>query len=432
MNGKHKWLIVMAMGVLAWTVTAGQAEVDYPHGEYEGKCSLCHGNEGWRPAQVSPDFVHTSRFLLKDAHSQAECVACHESLLFAETGSQCIDCHGDVHRGEFGQDCGRCHTARNFIDRGFMVSAHQSTRFPLRGSHRSLDCEDCHSLVPEGQLQYVNRSTDCEGCHFDDYQATVSPDHNALSFPTDCENCHAPILWDLTPGSFDHTSVTGTPCETCHLSDYNGAVDPDHARIGLPTDCMLCHTSTVAWDLPGGFNHDLVPGIDCVECHQDDFNATVDPSHIELTLPTDCVLCHTGTTSWVIAGGFDHAVVAGRPCESCHLSDFQATTNPDHESAMFPLDCTECHNSTTTWLGAEFDHDGLFFPIYSGKHNGKWDDCSDCHTNPSNFATFSCIDCHKHNDRNKVDNDHSDVSEYNSSSYNSNECFRCHPQGRKD
>jgi hypothetical protein len=31
-----------------------------------------------------------------------------------------------------------------------------------------------------------------------------------------------------------------------------------------------------------------------------------------------------------------------------------------------------------------------------------------------------------------VDDDHSDVGEYNSSSYNSNECLRCHPQGRKD
>ena len=52
MNGKSKWLIIMAIGVLAWAVAAGQAEVDYPHGEYEDKCSLCHGNEGWRPAAI--------------------------------------------------------------------------------------------------------------------------------------------------------------------------------------------------------------------------------------------------------------------------------------------------------------------------------------------------------------------------------------------
>ncbi len=427
MNGKIAVAVALAIGLFGGVTLAAREEAEYPHGDYEAECSLCHGDEGWRPARVSPEFRHTSRFPLTGAHGRLECVACHESLEFARVSDQCSECHADVHREEFGSDCARCHSTRSFIDRISMVQFHQGTRFPLRGSHRSLDCEDCHTLVPEGQLQYVNRSTDCSGCHIDAYQGTTSPDHSSLGFPTDCEECHTPILWDLTPGSFDHASVGGLACETCHINDFNASSDPNHLQYGLPTDCMLCHSGTKTWDIQGGFDHSQVAGIDCQACHQDDYDATTDPSHTVLTLPTDCTLCHSSTTSWTIPGGFDHSVVAGRACEACHLSDYQATTDPNHQAANFPTDCMACHTSTTTWLGATFDHDGMYFPIYSGKHNGKWSDCSDCHTNPSNYAVFSCIDCHEHSNKSKVDDDHSGVSGY---TYESNACFNCHPQGR--
>ena len=52
---------------------------------------------------------------------------------------------------------------------------------------------------------------------------------------------------------------------------------------------------------------------------------------------------------------------------------------------------------TPAWKPATFDHDGKYFPVYSGSHNGKWNACSDCHTNNSNYAVFSCIACHEHN-----------------------------------
>ena len=33
--------------------------------------------------------------------------------------------------------------------------------------------------------------------------------------------------------------------------------------------------------------------------------------------------------------------------------------------------CDTCH-STTAWRPASFDHDGRYFPIYSGKHLGAF------------------------------------------------------------
>ncbi|MCB0751983.1 MAG: hypothetical protein KDC52_10955, partial [Ignavibacteriae bacterium] len=90
--------------------------------------------------------------------------------------------------------------------------------------------------------------------------------------------------------------------------------------------------------------------------------------------------------------------------------------------------CEDCHN-TSDWNDATFDHDGQYFPIYSGKHKEAWNSCSDCHTNPSSYSVFSCIDCHEHNNKTKVDDKHRGESGY---SYTSAACYDCHPQGRGD
>ncbi|MBK9258020.1 MAG: hypothetical protein IPM42_21430 [Saprospiraceae bacterium] len=70
----------------------------------------------------------------------------------------------------------------------------------------------------------------------------------------------------------------------------------------------------------------------------------------------------------------------------------------------------------------------MYFPIYTGKHKDEWNTCSDCHTNPNNYNIFSCINCHEHNNKNEVDDDHNGVSGY---SYNSAACYSCHPMGKK-
>jgi len=302
-------------------------EPDYPHGDFSGECSMCHSPDGWTPAVISSDFDHTevSDFALLHSHTQTKCSACHATLDFSATDPACSSCHVDIHRAELGMDCERCHTSRSFIDPSTMARAHLATRFPLRGTHRTADCEDCHRPGGAGASQWVNTSADCLSCHRDAYLATTNPDHVAGSFPETCEQCHSANGWR-----------------------------------------------------PAGFNHNTIP--------------------------------------------------AGAVCVDCHQANYQATIDPDHSSAGYPTTCELCH-STNGWRPVVSDggnHDALFFPIYSGKHRGKWAICSTCHTTPNNFSQFSCFGCHPHSDQAKTDADHQGETGY---VYDSQACLSCHPQG---
>jgi hypothetical protein len=132
----------------------------------------------------------------------------------------------------------------------------------------------------------------------------------------------------------------------------------------------------------------------------------------------ECLSCHGG-------GVYDGL---STQCASCHQSDYDGTTNPNHTAAGFPLQCQTCHN-TTIWQGATFDHDSQNFPIYSGKHRSRWDECADCHTNASNYSVFTCLSCHPHSDKAKTDSDHQGESGYR---YDSAACYNCHPRGEAD
>jgi hypothetical protein len=387
-----------------------------PHGDLKVECAACHRPEGWTPVRISRKFDHGKLgFALAGAHATANCRACHESLDFKGTSTSCTACHQDPHRGELGVECGKCHTPRSFLDRSAMARAHQLTRFPLEGSHLAADCAGCHTPTAQGGLQFVSRATECVSCHWPDYQAAKNPDHLAGGFPQDCDECHAPTLWQRA--RFNHAAsrfpLTGAhravPCNQCHVNN------------------RFTGTAT-----------------DCVSCHQQDYNGAANPSHTQSQFPTTCTDCHT-TTAWV-PGSFDHSgtafpltgqhkntpcldchgdgVYQGKPtqCASCHQTDYTQTTNPDHQTAGFPTDCASCHN-TSGWDGATFDHD-QFFRIYSGHHKGRWDSCNDCHQVAADFAQFTCLTCHEHN-QTETDGHHRGVSGYQ---YISTECLRCHPR----
>ena len=321
--------VTFSLLALAAIVGVGfsQEPPDYPHGNFDGDCSQCHIAGSWSPAVVGDGFNHAkiSGFALQHSHSRADCTACHASLDFSATDPDCATCHADIHRNELGADCSRCHSTRNFIDPSKMANSHLATRFPLRGTHRTVDCEECHSPGGAGNLQWVNTAVDCESCHLDNYLATTNPEHVAGNFPRVCEQCHSATHW--IPAGFNHSTFSqGMQCSECHLENYQATVNPDHQLLGFSQSCEVCH----------------------------------------------------GTRSWIPA------------------------------------------------TADGFNHDGLFFPIYSGKHKGKWSVCADCHTTPSNFSQFSCIDCHEHDNPSELADKHSGESGY---VYESQACLSCHPQG---
>jgi len=312
--------------------------------------------------------------------------------------------------GKFSGDCTSCHESERWSPARIAPSWKHPDRFPLRGAHRSalcrschlsLDfaqaptaCADCHADAHRGEL-----GTDCADCHssFNFLDRSVQLDrHRATRFPLvgahvsqDCESCHVPqpqgaLTWVNTP----------IDCSACHLPLYQATTDPPHAAAGFSTDCRICHTPT-AWDR-ARFDHAGT-------------SFPLTGAHRAL----DCSACH--------ASGY-----AGTPsdCYACHQADYEGTTDPDHETLGFPTDCKACHNTTSFDQASFPQHDAQYFPIYSGTHRGRWDRCTDCHTQPGNFASFSCFLCHE---QQETDGHHQEVPNY---TYDSNQCYACHPQGR--
>ena len=408
-----------------------------------------------------------------DDFSQFTCTTCHERN---ETANQHDEVNGYVYESNA---CLVCHPTGNEEDR----FDHDRTQFPLKGAHASVDCKECHTNG------YAGTPTNCEACHLEDFNTAKDPDHLAGNFSKECQVCHTEVAWK--PATFDHnltdfplrgthTTVdciechadgyAGTPtnCEACHLEDFNSAKEPDHVASGFSKECQICHSES-AWE-PATFDHNQTnfplqgahATVDCIECHADgyagtptnceachieDYNQTTNPNHRQSGFSTECQACHTETT-WIPAT-FDHDLTdfslqgahatvdciechadgyMGTPtnCEACHINDYNQTRNPNHRDAGFPIECEACHNETA-WEPATFDHDAMYFPIYSGKHRGEWQTCNECHIN-NNYSSFSCIDCHEHNDPNELANDHEDVSNYR---YESNACYQCHPDGRE-
>ena len=384
---------------------------------FSTNCVDCHDvtRFDWTTDRVNHDF-----FPLTKGHDISDCARCHTTGSYSNTPSDCISCHKNDFEtavspnhqsGGFSQNCIECHTT----DPDWMPAVytqHDAAYFPIySGAHKGEwdACKDCHTnpsnyaeytcvtchMNPETDNQhngvngYSYNSPACLACH-PTGSANDGFDHNNTGFPltgahitTACVSCHA-------------SGYAGTPtdCASCHTPDYNQSSNPSHTALAIPTDCASCHT-TDAWQ-PASFsihnNYYALNGAhaavanDCAKCHNGDYNNTPNT------------------------------------CAGCHIADFNQTTNPGHVAAQFSTDCASCH-SETAWAPATFDHDGMYFPIYSGKHKGEWDQCADCHTNPSNYAEFTCTTCHTNPE---TTNQHNGINGF---SYNSPACLACHPTG---
>ncbi|MEJ2103241.1 MAG: hypothetical protein P8X47_01550 [Ignavibacteriaceae bacterium] len=454
-------------------------------------CELCHQASSWKIDLSKVKFDHGStKFELVGQHKAVDCRSCHVSLEFSNVETDCISCHTDIHQGTVGKDCAKCHTPKNWMVQD-INGLHQKSRFPLLGNHITADCQQCHTRYVDLYFEPLNVdcyfchsndynatqnpdhitagfSTECQECH----QITASS-WNTLNvihnfFPlvgghaiADCFACHE------QGGNFSGLSPE---CYSCHESDYrNQNNDPNHVTGNFPTDCTICHTIN-GWS-PANFNHNNTAfpltgkhvsvdcqdchstgytgtPTDCYSCHQQDYENTEDPNHVLRGYSTDCTECHT-TNGWDELVNFDHSTTQftltgahiTTDCSSCHQqgysntptvgfscheTDYNNSTNPNHTAAGFPTTCQDCHEAIA-WTPATFEHDGQYFPIYTGKHAGEWTLCSDCHEVPNNFAEFTCISCHEHNQQD-MDDEHQGVEGY---IYESGACFACHPTGEK-
>ena len=316
-----------------------------------------------------------------------------------------------------GVDCSDCHTTRGWtpLDPQRTFDHAEVTGFRLTGRHAAISCASCHQ-----DLRFSVRresATACVSCHLDIHRGTLS---------ADCTRCHTTEGFErvsgirihqntLMPLQGAHLMVT---CESCHGDDRGGAYAP------LPTDCLACHREE--FETPRTLDH-VQSGFstDCLECHTPvsfsdvrSFNHEAFSGGFRLLGSHErlrCQACHG-------PGGGLLFPTPGNPedCVSCHLADYQR----EHGSGL-PTTCLDCHNPNR-WDEVDFDHDAAFFPIFSGTHQGRWSECTDCHTTPGNYGVFSCLDCHEHS-RTLMDEKHGEEPDY---VYESVACLSCHPRGR--
>ena len=483
-------LLLGIIGYLLF-LSAAQQKNTNPHGEMKIACDQCHTPAGWEIKPKSIKFKHENiGFPLTGNHRVTTCQDCHKSLMFSHVPTACADCHVDVHLGKLGSDCEGCHTPRSWENRSEIFEQHNRSAFPLLGAHALVDCESCHYNQQGHEFTMTEieckgchldnyKSTDnpnhrqakfaiaCEECHTiasvtwheTTYQHSPSFVLTGAHLKSQCSACHTTVF-----------SGTTDICYDCHMLEYNGTSDPNHLAFGFLTDCKICHNEDT-WENVI-FSHYNISGFDltgshqtltctqchlnnqltdlpraCYGCHENDYNAATDPNHVANNFNHDCSECHS-TNFWHPAT-FDHNLTKfpltgahkGRACKdchrqgydgistecySCHQEDYNSTSDPNHTTAQFPVQCENCHN-TNKWDESTLNHDAQFFPIYSGEHRGEWNNCTDCHVDPSNYKKFECINCHSHG-KNSMDGEHDDVNGYQ---YVSTRCYECHPKGRE-
>jgi hypothetical protein len=389
-------LNLLAACALAFATVPGGApsQQDYgsthsPHGNLNIPCQNCHTTQGWKPIRAIPEFDHNrTRYPLRGMHQAVACTQCHIKPVFTNVGQRCQDCHADIHRRQLGANCEQCHTVRGWAISIRQVQEHNN-RFPLTGAHAAVDCDSCHKGVASSKFQTL--STDCYSCHAADFKNTSNPNHITAQFGTSCILCHGTDNW--LNAKFDHVAVgfpltnshavpprlcadchinnsynlTSVACISCHLKDFQSTTNPNHVSSNFPQACQQCH-NTSSW-LNASFNH----------------NSTGFPlTGMHTVPPRQCSDCH-------VNNNYNISVTA---CVSCHLKDFQGTTNPNHVTQNFPQTCEQCH-STTSWLNATFNHNSTGFAL-TGSHTAPPRQCTDCHINNNyNLTSSACVGCHQ-------------------------------------
>ena len=318
------------------------------------------------------------------------------------------------HGADFKVDCKQCHNTGSWaIARDQLSYDHSKTGFPLEGQHAKISCSDCHQ-----SLDFKSVSSECLDCHLDVHEMSVG---------NDCARCHNNTNW-LVQDIGEVHEQNAFPLEGAHTT----------------ASCIDCHRNgnSLVWERQSG---------ECVDCHQNDVPIGAPFGEVHQTFGTSCADCHSPFSPRWTANFFHeffpltkgHSSIACADCHTsqtypytavdpdcyaCHFDDFDNTSDPNHFNNGIPSDCIQCHTTDYGWRTK--DHDSEWFPIYSGKHRGEWNDCTTCHNNPGNFMDYSCIDCHKHR-QSQSDDDHKagEKDEVKGYLFESTACFQCHPRG---
>lgn len=350
-------------------------------GVVAGACATCH-NGITAPGKL-PTHLATS----------AACDSCHRTTAWTPAGythalatpGQCASCHnGTRAAGKSARHiptsatCDRCHAAGvAFAPASVGVAAlHANMAGPVAAGN----CATCHN-----------------GSYLAQNAQSKPPTHVATN--AQCDTCHTASFTTWATATFAHGGVVigGHACgSSCHVPGaVGGGLTKPVTHIPTTAACDNCHTNFTAFK-PAAMDHTGTAGT-CATCHNGAYafaNALGKPaSHVPTT--AQCDTCHSKGFVNFSPAVMNHAGAAGR-CATCHGGAFvsvNAQAKPATHVAT-TAQCDTCHNSTTTWATATFNH-ALASPPAAGR-------CSACHNSvnalgkPVNHVptTAQCDSCH--------------------------------------
>ncbi len=289
-------------------------------------CASCHNTSDWNLA-ISEFDHNRAKFLLTGAHKQVDCIKCHPAQtdhpeqVWQLTGmayENCNSCHDDYHKGTFGQSCETCHTTVDW-KKDLKTFDHAQTKYPLKGKHITVQCNECHQKKYAGFLPKYDR---CNRCHEDKhYQQFAQRNEGG-----DCTPCHnvngfipamfTPSMHQLARLQLDGAHLA-VPCNKCH--------EPFQPKKGITTtqftwenySCNVCHKDVHRNQFVNNYQNE------CKTCHTTDLFANIIFDHQKCSFPLDgrhqyvkCNDCHKSELDTI--GSFIRYIPTTRQCSDCH------------------------------------------------------------------------------------------------------------------
>lgn len=378
-------------------------------GQLPTLCEECHTLEGWEPASK---FSHDrASYKLTGKHETVACAACHKKTYGTTVQyvrfefGDCSACHADPHRGTFSQPCQSCHTTAGWNEGRAQSFDHASTKFPLRGKHAAVRCEQCHKGLGKkgknipGAFEIV-RFDQCSDCHSDAHAGQFAKRRDGGK----CESCHnqdafVPSRYSVENHTNSRFKLSGahaaTACTACHKAGLVQAKSSRRFVWAEELRCATCHS-----DIHNGeFN--TPPKKACEACHtpaswnsllfkHETTRFALWGKHAEIP----CAKCHTRTEAGTQTPNVRYRSLPGR-CSDCHRDEHEGQF-----ASAGTSDCARCH-AVTVWKIDNFDHTVQTRYSLTGKHREV--PCAKCHKAEAGKGKTlvrykplgtACVDCH--------------------------------------
>ncbi len=310
---------------------------DIHKGKFGQTCETCHNTGGWMSIAHNKFDHNKTNYPLLGKHITVICEKCHKpgKPLKGLKYNNCADCHSDYHVGQFAKaatslKCEKCHTVFGYSPSKYTIANHDTSGYPLAGSHLAVPCILCHMKIKmadgSDNVRFKYDSAHCKDCHKNPHKDQV----DKYLKGDGCEFCHKVDSWKKS--TYDHAKAKfalegkhiKADCVVCH-KPVNGEKSV-YQFAGLPKTCQECHK----------------------DIHQGQFAKAVKVKKTEQML-TDCTRCHT-PNSWK-AEKFDHARDSVFKLDGAHLKVVCGGCHKkkkidDVEYAVYkPLEvtCSSCH-----------------------------------------------------------------------------------------